>query len=172
MKKNIFYTVIFLIGLILSKNILADGEYIDPLWENNTEARVLAVDNDLYKRSCGSCHEAYPAGLLAPQSWEKIMMNLNTHFNQKIVLNKKEQSIILNYLLGNAAGRAKYKLSHNLIEKIKTTPPIRITKLPYFIKRHQGITDKLTNCSNCHTQASQGSYDKKEVKESKNNNYN
>jgi hypothetical protein len=94
------------------------------------------------------------------------MMNLDAHFDQKLTLNQKEQGKILNYLLGNAAGRAKYKLSHNLITGIKTTPPTRITKLPYFVKKHQGITDKLINCSGCHTQASQGSYNKKELKAS------
>ncbi len=164
MSKNIFGIALFSLGIILSANTFADRTYIDPLWENNTETRVLAVDNGIYKKSCGSCHEAYPAGLLPPQSWEKIMMNLTTHFDQKLLLDKKVQGKILSYLLGNAAGRAKYKLSHNLITEIKTTPPIRITELPYFIKKHQGISEKLTNCSGCHTQASLGSFDKKELK--------
>jgi hypothetical protein len=59
MKKDIFYIAFFLIGIALSANTLADGKYIDSLWENNTETRVLAIDNEFYKKSCGSCHEAY-----------------------------------------------------------------------------------------------------------------
>lgn len=152
----------------LSFSAFADGEYIDPLWEDNSEARVAVVNNKYYLKSCGSCHDAYSAGLLLPQSWEKIMMTLNSHFEQKVVLDQKSYEEALNYLLGNAAGRAKYALSSRIVTGIKDEQPIRITALPFFINKHKSVTSsKLSHCSNCHTKAAQGSYDKKEIKKLK-----
>ena len=34
----------------------------------------------LYTQECGSCHMAYPAGLLKAASWQQIMRGLKTHY--------------------------------------------------------------------------------------------
>ena len=44
-------------------------------------ADVAPVNNQLYIKECGSCHFPYQAGLLPANAWNKMMANLENHFN-------------------------------------------------------------------------------------------
>ena len=55
---------------------------------------VAPVANAKYKEECGSCHFAYQPGLLPARSWEKIMGNLENHFNENAELDQETQSRI------------------------------------------------------------------------------
>ena len=50
------------------------------LYAENLKASVVLVNNEVYKKECGSCHFAYPAGLLPSNAWNKMMENLSNHF--------------------------------------------------------------------------------------------
>ncbi|WP_456376543.1 hypothetical protein [Thiolapillus sp.] len=120
-----------------------------------------------YRNECGSCHMAYPAGLLPAHSWERLMTTLNEHFGKKVEISKKSRKIIFNYLLNGAAGRVDYVVSNQMIRNIKGIP-IRITELPYFRHKHQKIPAQqvtgnpeirsFSNCLACHTQAEKGRF--------------
>jgi hypothetical protein len=43
------------------------------------DSRMLAQDL-LFRAECGSCHLAYPPGLLPAASWQRIMIRLEGHF--------------------------------------------------------------------------------------------
>lgn len=102
--------------------------------------------------------------LLLPQSWEKIVLDLDKHFSKKVDLKRSEKKEILNYLLGNSIGRSKFILSSRFMTGLKDEVPIRITQLPFFISQHKDLTAPLGSCSSCHSKILQGSFDKKEIK--------
>lgn len=162
--KRILLSLITILFSLFSVNAISDAEAPEILWEEASNSRVAAVDNEQYKKSCGSCHDAYQAGLLPPHSWEKISLDVDNHFGKKIKLERSEQKEVLNYLLGNAAGRSRYVLSSLLLTGLKEGNPMRITKLPYFLTKHKDLTGNLSACSSCHSNATQGSFDKKEIK--------
>ncbi len=159
--KRILLGLITILFSFYSTSAFSDSDTPEILWEEASNSRVASVDNEQYKKSCGSCHDAYQAGLLPPQAWEKISIDLGNHFGEKIKLERSEQREVLNYLLSNAAGRSRYVLSSLLLTGLKEGNPMRITKLPYFLTKHKGLTGNLSACSSCHSKATQGSFDKK-----------
>ena len=44
------------------------------------DSRLAAPANPTYAEECGSCHLAYPPGLLPAASWAKLMAGLRQHF--------------------------------------------------------------------------------------------
>jgi len=163
-KRWILFFILLTSLFSFSVNTFADSEYVDPLWDKNSQSRVAAIENETYKKACGRCHEVYSPALLPPQSWEKIMTSLDSHFGKQLAFDKKTQQALFRYLLNNAAGRAKYALSSRLIQDLDNPVPLRITELPYFLQKHKNMTVKPGNCSVCHSKALQGSFDKSEVK--------
>jgi len=163
MKLNTLIAPAIAVLFVLSDNTLADAEYQEPAWEKLSVSEIAPVDNDTYKKACGSCHDAYSPGLLSPQSWEKIISGLDQHFDKVVKLERSEKKEIFNYLLNGAAGRSKYVLSSRLLEGLQSPHPLRITVLPYFVKHHSSSDGYLGQCSRCHTQTEKGSYAKEEI---------
>jgi len=104
-----------------------------------------------YKAECGSCHVAYPARLLPPASWQRLMAGLDRHFGSDASLEAGTHEEIRRYLAANAGRRAP--------------PPgaePRITATRWFRKEHQGEIPPAKNpadCTACHAGAEQGNYD-------------
>ena len=71
--------------------------------EKNESKYFTPVNNDTFKQECGACHLAYQPGLLPSGSWEKILSNLPSHFEEEISLDDKSKNIIGGYLRANAA---------------------------------------------------------------------
>jgi hypothetical protein len=141
-------------------------------WGVSSSHGVAPVENELYREECGSCHLAYSAGLLPPQSWEMLMSGLDDHFGESAELPADDRSQILNYLLNNAAGRTDYRLSNKMIRNAGAAP-LRITELPYFRHEHREIPRRmikdnpavgsLSQCSACHRGAEKGRFDEHSV---------
>ncbi|WJW74300.1 diheme cytochrome c [Thiohalobacter sp. IOR34] len=141
-------------------------------WGAAAPPGVAVVDNRLYREECGSCHMAYPPGLLPAPSWERLMAALDDHFGENAELPERERTIILNYLLDAAAGRSNYRVSNKMLRGMKE-PPLRISELPYFRHEHREIPQRLvsgnsrvrslSNCDACHTRADQGSFSEHEI---------
>ncbi len=149
-----------------STTLLADKEEpVSTPWGVHSKPGVAPVTEESYRKECGSCHMAYPPGLLPAHSWERLMTTLHEHFGENVKISRKSWKTITNYLLNGAAGRVDYTVSNQMIHNIKGIP-MRITELPYFRNKHQEIPAQqvtgnpevrsLGNCIACHTQAEKG----------------
>ena len=69
----------------------------------STKADVAPVNNQLYIKECGSCHFPYQAGLLPANAWNKMMANLENHFNSDASLSPENFQTISKYLNANSA---------------------------------------------------------------------
>ncbi len=117
-------------------------------------AHVPAV----YLQECASCHIAYPPGMLNPSSWQRIMGGLSKHYGTDAALESKPLQSISSWLNANAG---TYK-------RVTEAPPEdRITKSPWFERKHQKIDSSVwklpsvksaANCSACHRQAESGHF--------------
>lgn len=136
---------------------------------------VAPVKNVLYKEECGSCHFAYQPGLLPARSWKKMMGGLENHFEENAELDKETQIKLTNYLVENAADHANYKRSIRIMNSLgKNAAPLRITKTPYFIRKHDEIPKRMvqgnpklgsfSKCAACHVNAEKGSYEEDDVR--------
>ena len=136
---------------------------------------VAPVKNDLYIKECGSCHFPYQAGLLPSSSWNKIMANLNNHFNSDASLDDKTFQILSKYLNENSAEKSlDYKRSYKIMASLRENQiPDSISTTPYIIQKHREIRKNLItqkevkglfNCIACHTTADKGIYGERDIK--------
>ena len=136
---------------------------------------VAPVDNATYKEECGSCHFVYQPGLLPARSWQKMMGDLENHFDENAELDKDTQAELTIYLVENAADHANYKRSKRIMGSLgKNDIPLRVTETPYFIRKHDEIPKRFlqdnpelgsfSECAACHVNADKGSYEDDEVR--------
>ncbi len=147
-------------------------EHRAPPWGVRARPGVAPVENALYREECGSCHMAYPPGLLPALSWERIMATLDDHFGENAELDEETRARLLNYLLDHSAGRIDYRLSNRLVRGLRQVP-LRITDLPYFRHEHREIPPRLvtgnprvrsfSNCNACHLHAEQGFFGEHDI---------
>ena len=145
----------------------------DNYWERTRD--VAAVENPIYKEECGSCHMAYPPGLLPGRSWEKMMTTLDDHFGENAELDSATAAELTRFLVDNCAdavpnSRRSRKISRDLPNE---SAPLRITELAYFSHEHREIPDRLiatnpevgslSNCNACHQKAELGSFREREI---------
>jgi len=134
----------------------------------NAAPGVAPVDNKLYAEECGTCHFAYPPGLLPERSWKKVMAGLEDHFGENAELDETDRARLEAYLATNAGDHSNYKRSKKLMRSIRSgDTPMRISKIPYFVKEHREVPkgaikhDKvrsISNCDACHTTAEKGRF--------------
>lgn len=128
----------------------------------------------LYQQECGSCHFAYQPGLLPAASWQRLMNGLSDHFGDNAELAAPERDAIRNYLLYNAADRAREYRAVKIARSLHPEEaPLRITEIPYIVRKHREIPPafiegntqigSLSNCNACHTRAETGSYSEREI---------
>jgi len=133
------------------------------------------VDNATYTQECGSCHLAYPPGLLPAQDWAQIMTPeaLANHYGDDASLSEAVRSEISAFLAANAGDGAWQRdatsgLSHG------DAPPgdlPRITATVQFRREHKEIPARLvtgnpgvksfSQCNACHRKATEGQYDER-----------
>ncbi len=154
-----------------------DHSYGPDKWQHikTKSTGVAPVTNALYAEECGSCHFAYPAGLLPSSSWQKVMQGLDDHFGDNAELDTQTQDVITEYLVNNAAESSNYRRSHAIMKSLRMTdtPPLRITDTPYFKREHREIPEKIINlaeiggnlsqCNACHQKADKGSFNEHEI---------
>lgn len=92
------------------------------------------------------------------------MSDADNHYAKKLKLSSVELNTMTRYLLDNSAGRVNDDVSNNILQSLKYEPVvIRITKTPYFVKKHSQLDDEekmkgLGQCNSCHQGAAQGEY--------------
>ena len=141
----------------------------------NTKTDVAPVNNQLYIKECGSCHFPYQAGLLPANAWNKMMTNLENHFNSDASLNEADLQTLTKYLNDNSAEKnMQYKRSNRIVSSLNAGQvPDSISTTPYMIKKHREIRKDLItqpevkglfNCMACHTTADKGNYSERDIK--------
>ena len=140
----------------------------------NTKTDVAPVNNQLYIKECGSCHFPYQAGLLPANAWNKMMTNLENHFNNDASLNEADLQTLTKYLNDNSAEKnMQYKRSSRIVSSLaKNQIPDSISTTPYMIKKHKDIRKDLItqnevkglfNCIACHKTADKGIYGERDI---------
>ena len=118
-----------------------------------------------YLAECGSCHVAYPPGLLTAGDWRTTLRGLARHFGTDATLGAAEMAVIQPYLEANAAplgGR----------HGAQRQPP-RLTQTPWFERKHlrklpaaiwtDPKVKSAANCTACHAGAESGRYGESEI---------
>ena len=171
------------IALVL---ILAGASFVAGKWAFGEEAGqregrswgrpdVAPVTLPKYAAECGSCHVAYPAGLLPARSWTRLMSSLDNHFGENAELAPATRTLLLDYLLSGAADRSGDRRSLKIMGLLAAdATPLRITKTPYIAAKHREIPSymivgnekvrSLSNCDACHAQASKGNFSEHQVR--------
>jgi hypothetical protein len=125
---------------------------------------VFDVTNPLYREECGSCHVAYPPGLLPKASWQAIMAGLDKHFGTDATVDPKAVKEIQAYLEANA-GRPKSDMKG--AGRTRGKLPLRITETAWFRDEHDEMpagtwnspaVKSAANCGACHMRADNGDY--------------
>ena len=140
----------------------------------NTKTDVAPVNNQLYIKECGSCHFPYQAGLLPANALNKMITNLENHFNSDASLNEADLQTLTKYLNDNSAEKnMQYKRSNKIVSSLaKNQIPDSISTTPYMIKKHEDIKKNLIsqnevkglfNCIACHKTADKGIYGERDI---------
>jgi len=124
------------------------------------------VQNETYLNECGDCHQAYHPSLLPKSSWQTIMFDLENHFGEDASLDKSTNTDISRFLQKYASEAWETEAAARL-RQISTTNPLRISRSPYWVKKHEDISNNIykqnniiskSNCSACHSDATNGTF--------------
>ncbi len=178
MKNTIVITaILFTAGVVTLPIVWGDDDF---RWGEIEEYKhrlnnVSAVTNPVYKEECGSCHMAYPPGLLPARSWDKIMLELENHFGDNAEVDTETYKSITQFLLTNSADKSDYRRSKKFSRSINpNNVPVRISETPYFKHKHDKIptymvtgnqkVNSFSQCNACHTKAEQGFFNEHNVR--------
>ncbi len=169
--------IIFTVSVVTLPLVWGDSDF---RWNNIKEYKqklndVKAIRNPLYTEECGSCHMAYPPGLLPARSWSKMMLELENHFGDNAELDEETHNVITGFLLANSADNSEYRRSKKFNQSIKANEvPTRISETPYFRREHDEIPSRMVDknpevnsfsqCDACHKNAEQGSFNEHDVR--------
>jgi len=149
----------------------------DDRWERmmRRSTGVAIKSNPAYMEECGSCHMAYPPGLLPSSSWRRMMASLDDHFGDNAELDEQTARKISGFLSLNAADRSRYRRSRQMMATTHQPTgqaPMRISENPYFKHEHNEIPGwvikqsgaaSLSHCNACHQRAEEGSFNEHEI---------
>lgn len=149
-------------ALLAQPDAVTAGEYKRP--------KKLAVPADapeLWQSECGSCHMAYPPGLLPPKAWEQHMNTLGQHYGSDASLDPAEEQQIRDFLL-RASGNNRLPVEG---ADVAGEPP-KITATRWFKRKHHEVSAKKFaresvggpgNCVACHRNSERGSFHKTKI---------
>ncbi len=170
-------TLITAAGLTLQACAYEDDDDDDAYFLGSSLPRRVdfrPADDPRYLEECGSCHMAYPPGMLPAKSWQRIMSGLEDHFGENAELDTETTRQITEYLTANAADKTRIGRAPNVARSIGIDPPLRFTETRYFMNKHLEIPERLvtnnpdvgsfSRCEACHRGAEQGNYDEHQVR--------
>lgn len=112
----------------------------------------------LYIQECGSCHVAFPPGLLTNKDWHQVMTMLDKHYGDNATLEEKTKDQLTTYLIQHSGQDSKFSGEE--------TPP-KLTTTRWFRREHHEVptpawatpqVKSAANCVACHRQAEKGDY--------------
>ncbi len=119
----------------------------------------------IYRSECGSCHVAFPPGLLSSSwgllsgdGWRRVMNDLPGHFGDKVELEDAARREITDFLLRYAADSRRFDA--------RGDAP-RLTSTTWFMRMHGAVRPfaddprigSIANCGVCHPSAEMGRYE-------------
>lgn len=117
-----------------------------------------------YQQECGSCHVAFPPGMLPAASWQRLMSDLRRHYGTDASLDPTMTAALTAWLGANAG---TYK-------RVREEPPQdRISRSAWFVRKHDELSPatwrlpavkSAANCAACHTQADQGDFSERRIR--------
>lgn len=126
-------------------------------------------DNLLWREECSACHLAFHPSLLPARSWKVMMQEQASHFGEDLYLQQDTVNEIMTFLVENAAEQELTEAAWKINRSIPKTETLqRITETPYWIKKHQDISDPIwkhlkvkgkVNCAACHLDAEAGTFE-------------
>lgn len=165
--------IVFTVGMLSLPVVFSDNNFE---WEEHErhESGVANASHPLYKEECGSCHMAYPPGLLSSASWTGLMNGLDDHFGDNAEIDAQTNKTITEFLTTNSADNSDYRRSRKFVQGVKAdNPPLRISETPYFKRKHDEIPAKVfkgnsklsgfSQCNSCHKGAEKGMFDEDNV---------
>ena len=168
--------VLTVVVLFAGRQAISDeGEdYAEQTESDFAGTDVAPVTNALYKDECGSCHLAYPPGLLPAASWTAIMTGLSDHFGENAEVAPDTEQRLTEYLTSNSADQVRGERSRKVMRSLThMQAPLRITELPYIVRKHDELSREmvqdnpevrsLSQCNTCHAKAEEGIFDEDQV---------
>lgn len=149
------------------------------LWIANAPAHDDAVfpmpRGKTLMNECGSCHTAYPPGLLPARSWRKMLSQLGNHFGEDASVQEPVRLALLKDLEDMAADGdfADMRMRRIAGSVPVNLAPQRITETAFFKFMHDEVPKGLwqskaigtpANCNACHPRANEGNYGEREVR--------
>ncbi len=141
-----------------------------PLSALADKLRLPADMPPVYQTECGSCHLAFPPGLLTADDWRQVMQRLDRHYGDNASLDENTRRVIEDFLVRHAGSRWSWKYGAGGTAR-KDEPP-RLTASAWFQRKHREVSaadwrhpkvGSPANCAACHTRAEQGSYREREI---------
>jgi hypothetical protein len=156
--------LILLINGVLIKALADDDDHEEKKWykifdrdddddhhnssKKHKKKYITPVNNPTYEEECGGCHFPYQPEL--------------------IEIDTETINAISGYLISNSAEKSSAKRAVKIVRSLRGRAPIRISEIPYIIKKHDEVDPKiynresigsLGNCAACHITAEKGIYD-------------
>jgi hypothetical protein len=136
---------------------------------DDDDARAFTTPRlPLYEQECGSCHLAYPPGMLPARSWVSMLDGLADHFGQNAELSPTATATLSAYLRAEAADVRRGRWSRKVLRSSAGQTPRRISELAFMRKDHDEISREVwarpavlsrANCAACHQDATTWDFD-------------
>lgn len=164
--------VVLLLAIFGLQHILrphAQANYTDTFKQGEYKARIdlatylLPEKNDLYNKECASCHFLYNPGLLASESWKRIIEESSNHFGKDLKLTDETKKEFILYLTDNSTDKGLMNVKDEIILGLRDKngeAPLRVTQTRYIKNAHSRIDPEVftrdavaggfSNCAACH----------------------
>lgn len=154
--------LVLVLGLLPMTTLADDGSKYGS--ENRGKPLQPRQLNAKWLQECGSCHLAFPPGMLPAESWRKMMSGLDRHFGTDASLTTDENREITAFLTANPSNRWT-----------AATSPLRITESQWFKSKHGGrevppdawkrpSIKSPANCQACHPDADKASFEENRIR--------
>lgn len=130
---------------------------------------VAPVADPAWRSECGSCHFAYPPGLLPARSWTVLLSDLPHHFGDDAAVAEPTLAHLKAVAAAGAADAVREPLSVRLALAARGTTPTRVSEIPWLRAEHrEEVPASLVTgnpkvkswaaCAACHPDAAAGSF--------------
>lgn len=155
-KRRTFDSIVWSVSLLFAFGLL--------IHDARADSKGFSASNATWKAECGSCHLAYPPGLLPAPAWRRLMAGLDKHFGTDASIDARSAAEIGAFLENNA-GQGKRRGSDS--------GTLRISETPWFKRKHDEVAASTwknpkvqtpANCAACHAGAERGDFDEHAVR--------
>jgi len=168
MQKSLTRIGLISVAVLLAGTMVAARASTDAAPPAAETAPAAKTPSETYRAECGSCHLAYPAGLLPKASWQRLLGRLDDHFGENAELDSELRAKVERWLVDNAAESGGSKRGRKILRSLGGERPLRISQTPYILEKHDDVKSSdferpsvgsRANCIACHEGAERGDFD-------------